>query len=69
MRINMSQIISIRLKALMVIEGLSLLACENKDDPIYRFAHVAIGDCNNPHGDWREELNRTWRELIEKGII
>jgi len=60
-------------KALKVIEGLSLctgLDLDNKAvNSIYRYAHVALGNCENKHPDWSEELDETYKDLKAKGII
>jgi hypothetical protein len=65
-------------KALEAIEGLTIL-WEDGDktgkrakplmDDIYRFSHIAIGNCENPHKDWWEDLDKTYKELKEGKII
>lgn len=57
----------LKTKALEVIEGLCLL--NEKDEPFYRIAHVALGSCGNPHKDWREELDKEYKQLIKDGVI
>jgi len=58
-------------KALLVIEGM-ILATEPGDEfsgAIYKFAHVGLGDCRNPHEDWVKELEKTYRKLVKHRII
>jgi len=63
---------NIKTKALSVIEGLTL-GDFSPDEKIlqacYRFSHVALGRCQNPHTDWLDELDSTYRALVDGGII
>ena len=60
-------------RALRVIEGLTFPDitgdCRKKLDQIYRFAHIGMGDCENLHEDWCEELLETEKGLVGIGII
>lgn len=66
----------IKTKALKVIEGYSLL-CEHlpttqKIDAFtffYKMAHVGLGHCQNPHEDWRAELEETYQKMVDEQII
>ena len=46
------------LQALRTIEKIAVLNNEDEKNlvlsDIYRIAHSSIGDCNNPHSDWRD---------------
>jgi len=53
---------SIKDKALQIIEYISLSA-------IYEFSHVANEECQNPHEDWEECLNKIYDELLARGEI
>ena len=65
----------LKTKALIIIDALTPLVMEShncteakmKDllDKYYRFAHIAVSDCENQHLDWLEELNSTY-EWLEK---
>jgi len=63
----------IKYKALVAIEGLMFddieMTCEDKLARIYKFAHVALGTCQNPHEDWVRELDETLEALERFGII
>ena len=66
-------------KALELIEEISSsIGCvtqkevtvNRKDiDDIYMFAHVALGRCENKHKDWVDKLNKTHKELKDRGIL
>jgi hypothetical protein len=63
-------------KVLQTIEGLCLLwESGTKASPdkligeIYRYAHIGLERCENPHVDWRKELHETHKELKKMGII
>ena len=68
---------NIKDKALKVIELMCLYS--TKDDgaevlsaileDIYSYAHVAIGNCKNPHKDWVNELDIVYKKLVEEGEI
>jgi hypothetical protein len=32
---------------------------------IYKFCHVALGTCKNPHKDWRKKLSKTYKSMKE----
>ena len=62
---------SLRYKALYVIEVLAGGDFDQNEtglSAIYKFAHVALGTCPNPHDDWREELEETYRGFIKGGL-
>ena len=70
---NRGNQMNIKDKALLVIEG---LACEDMTMPpgkklsmIYKFAHIAGGQCNNPHESWVKFLDDTYKALKKHGII
>lgn len=60
-------------RALRVIEGLTFSDIANdpqdKIEEIYKYAHIALGDCKNQHDDWNDELLAAEKELIKMGII
>ena len=61
----------IRVKALKTIEGM-ILATEPTNEMLracYRFTHVALGACENPHQDWANELEQTYQKLVKEGVI
>jgi len=64
---------NIKNKALLTIEGLTFeditTPPEKKLSMIYKFAHIARGECKNPHADWVKELDGCYRGLTENGII
>jgi len=35
---------------------------------IYKFAHIARGECGNPHKSWVKLLNETYKALTKNGI-
>lgn len=65
-------------RAIIVIEALTLL-WENGPQSheranaifsgIYRYAHLARGECKNPHADWLVELNQSYESFIKSGVI
>jgi len=58
-------------RALRVIEGM-ILATEAEDEMLqacYRFAHVGVGECGNPHANWQKEVNAMYRKLKRNGIL
>ena len=63
---------SIKTKALETIEGLTLGDIKPDEKVIencYKFAHVALARCKNPHTDWGQELEETHKLLKVNGII
>jgi len=66
-------------KALMVIEGMLLATGEGVLLPTgreyemlqacYKFAHVGLGRCKNPHKDWVDDLNYTYDQLKKDKVI
>jgi len=36
---------------------------------IYDYAHVARGDCGNPHNDWVEHLESTYAAMHKHGVF
>jgi hypothetical protein len=70
-------------KALEVIEGLTLEfdpfcgpkinfsghSMQEKKELIYKFAHVGLDRCNNPHYDWVQELNECHSNMKKKRVI
>lgn len=60
-------------RALRVIEGLTFPDITNdpkeKLEEIYKYAHIGVGDCENPHEDWCEELLEAEEALVKMGII
>ena len=62
----------IRTKALATIEGLTcgeFKPYSNIVEACYRFSHIALGECENPHKDWVAELDKTFQRLIDNKII
>lgn len=61
----------IKAKALYTIEGMILgVEPENKMlNACYKFAHVALGHCENPHNEWLKELEETYSKLKDDNII
>jgi len=58
----------LKTKALEVIElivGEDERITKKQSMAIYRFSHVALNRCNNPHLDWLEEL-RTQHSALKK---
>ena len=60
-------------KALITIEGLTFedmtIPAEKKLSMIYKFAHVARGECGNPHESWVKYLDETYKALKKHGVI
>lgn len=65
-------------KAIHVIEGFCILwesgvksnkRAEAFIGGIYRYSHLARGECKNPHADWLVELNQTYESFIKQGVI
>lgn len=57
---------SLERKALTIIDMIAGEAGENRGndkemDTIYRLAHSALGKCNSPHEDWKEEIKRKYK--------
>lgn len=54
-------------RALLCIDH--ILSNIGSEDPLlskfYRLAHCATGVCLNPHEDWVDEVNQTYKQLIE----
>ena len=58
--------------ALSVIECMTLgdfIITEGIVNAIYKFSHIALGKCRNPHDDWRNELFELHAKLVERGQI
>jgi len=74
-KVERERIDSLRDKALEVIEYLTCdddFALSDSREcklltKIYTYAHVARGHCENPHEDWRKELEETWQALKSDG--
>jgi hypothetical protein len=65
----------IRKIALLEVEAICTDAmgmCQTEDEKVfallYEFAHVAIGDCSNPHLDWKKKLYRYAKHSIKQGM-
>lgn len=65
-------------KALLIIEALTLMWAEGPQTQeraqafiggIYRYSHIARGECKNPHADWLVELNQTYDNFVKQGVI
>ncbi len=59
--------IDIKTKALAVIESLTAggFKVDSKlVESCYEYAHVALGNCKNPHKDWVKELDDMYERLI-----
>lgn len=63
---------AIAAQALRVIEGLTFEDIigepEKKLEEIYKFAHIANGHCENPHPEWRRQLQDAENALVKMGI-
>ena len=67
------------IKALKVIESITAnVGCTTQKkitvdrkviDDIYTYAHIALGDCSNPHKDWVKQLNEHYDGLKKMGEI
>lgn len=65
-------------RAIAVIEALTLI-WENGPQSheranailggIYRYSHLARGECKNPHADWLVELNQTYADFTKSGVL
>jgi len=58
--------VDLRYKALLVIESLTIGDFEPNNEVLeacYKFAHVARGNCYNPHEDWKQELCELYEKL------
>ncbi|MDD5517886.1 MAG: hypothetical protein PHV98_00860 [Candidatus Omnitrophica bacterium] len=59
-------------KALLCIDWIAMMECRLNDKPldmIYQFAHVAADICPNKHDDWRQELEKFYQNLVDKGEL
>ena len=60
------------LTAMKAIEGLTFEDVggppEEKLADIYRLAHAALNHCPNPHLDWKEEIVKTHKIMVEIGV-
>lgn len=57
-------------KALVVIEFMTLHASADSEIDmgfIYKAAHVANNECQNPHTDWREWVEKLFNVLVSSG--
>lgn len=67
--------IKVAQRALNVIHGLCLaeqdlvMTDHQKLELIYKYSHVGIGSCENPHEDWQKELVKDEKALVKMGII
>ena len=69
MRVTDSQV-QIKDKALAVIEALSMEGFTGDViGSIYKYAHVAQGNCANAHEDWVRELETTYKDFKKHGLI
>lgn len=54
-------------EALRTIERICALTDPDEKNPaisdIYMIAHSHIGDCGNPHNDWKEEADKLAEDL------
>ena len=59
-------------RALRVIEGLTFEDVrgtpEEKMAKIYTYAHVGNGHCENPHEEWRKDLEGAEEALVAMGV-
>ena len=46
------------------LEGIVLLDDFVDSDMVYRFCHLARGECKNPHEDWLEEFRQVEAEVM-----
>jgi len=62
----------IKLKALKVIEGLTILYedgrkthkdAENILEEIYQYSHIALGSCKNKHENWIKQMEDMYKAL------
>lgn len=58
--------LDVREKALLVIEH---MAANDELWDYFKFAHITLGDCSNPHNDWVRKLNKTYNELKLSNLI
>lgn len=68
----MSDELTLKDKALQCIDWICLMEERQNDDAmdkIARFAHAAIDQCPNPHNDWKQELEKFFNELIDRGEL
>jgi len=65
---------SIERKALLLIEAYVMPDINWKSeqamkDAIYRFAHVALCTCENPHKDWVKKLEDDFKKFHKMGMF
>jgi len=61
-------------RALMVIEAMCMgdNVFDNVQDlqaAVYKVAHAAVGCCDNPHKEWRENTEKTFKNFQDLGLI
>jgi len=58
-------------KALRTIEGMCLGSNTLNKVAVscYKFAHIALGECEAEHQDWEDELNKTYKQLKRYRVI
>ncbi len=58
-------------KALAVIENIALEDLSDAESVglIYQAAHVALGECQGSHEEWRTWLEETYADLVRRGAI
>lgn len=68
----------IKKRALKVIEGSCLLWQSGPAKAkrasvflgcIFRYAHLALGECKEPHAEWVVELNQIYKAMVKNGVI
>lgn len=53
---------------LIILDNKEIKCLSEFIDKIYKFSHIT-GDCENPHPDWRKELNVEKVKLKEMELI
>jgi hypothetical protein len=48
---------------------MDVISINEKFCKIYELSHVANGHCGNPHKDWENDLNKTYKLFKRKNLI
>ncbi len=61
-------------KCLAIIEEIAeTRSMKDRDDPIwnliYTASHLAMGTCQAPHEDWREEIELVYQQFVDEGRL
>ena len=65
---SMAEELAFLYKGLTLLETISLeyggTDREMNPEMVYKVSHVLLGNCENPHNDWREEIEQLYKVAV-----